>query len=121
MPSTLRGWLQWSYYVLESQARPFSPRYEFLPPQDFRTKDSRETALSVKIMLERASAECTRNGVGVELLLDLYVREASWYSFSEREKQLIRRTEKVFRCSLCAADFLPPCGRPRRGCTRGEG
>ena len=112
--------MKWATYTLEAQSRPFSPRYEFIPPQDFRTRDSRESALSVKIALERASAACTKNGVGIELLMDLHVREASWYSFTKREQHLIRRVERDFRCRLCAADFLPPCGRTRRGCARGK-
>jgi hypothetical protein len=69
-------------------------------------RDSRETALSVKILLERASAACTRNGFGVELLTDHYVREASWHSFSAREQRIIRRTERAFAKALREAGFL---------------
>jgi hypothetical protein len=106
VPSSPRGWLAWSAYVLEAQARPFSPRYEWIPGTDPRMRDSRETALSVKILLEKSSAECTRNGVGVELLMDFYVREASWYSFTAREQRIIEKTARQFSRALMEAGFL---------------
>lgn len=118
MPASPRGWFQWSCYVLDAQARPFSQTYEYTGRGDHRMRDSRETALSVKIAAERASKACTSNGVGLELLTDFFVREASWYSFTSREQAIIRKVERDFRCRLCFGDFLAPCGRPRRSCRR---
>jgi hypothetical protein len=61
------------------------------PPQFERTRGtgpiySREEALSVKIIAERASRECTSNGVGLALLMRFYLGEASWWSFSKPEQ-----------------------------------
>ena len=105
-PSSPKGWFLYSCYVLESQSRPSGPRYDFIPGQDFRTRDSRETALSVKIIAERASKKCSSNGLGYELLMDFFVREASWWSFSEREQRIIEKTAAHFRRELVAAGFI---------------
>jgi hypothetical protein len=105
-------------YVLDAQGRPFSPSYEYTGYSDPRMRDSRESALSVKILAERASKDCSGNGDGYELLMDFYVREASWWSFTEPEQRIIAKTAQVFRCSLCAEWFLEPCGLRRRGCVR---
>jgi hypothetical protein len=67
---------------------------------------SRGEALSVKIMAERASRECTANGVGYELLTRFYLGEASWYSFSEPEQRLIEKTARTFARALREAGFL---------------
>ncbi len=120
MRSSARSWLRWAAGVLEAQASPFSPRLDHVPRGDFRLRNSRETALDVKIMLERASAKCSRNGVGYRLLVRYYVGEAAWASFSPREKKAIRKTARVFRCSLCREDFVLPCNRPVKSCARGE-
>jgi hypothetical protein len=109
-PSSPRGWLQWSIYVLESQARPFSPSYEYTGRTDPRMRDSRESALSVKILAERASKDCSSNGDGYELLMDFYVREASWWSFNKSEQQLIEKTARAFARLLREAEFLLPKG-----------
>ncbi len=120
-PASVGSWLKWSAYVLDAQGRPFSPSYEYRGRTDPRCRDSRESALSVKIMLERASAAVTENGVGVQLLTDFHVREASWYSFSDPEKRIIRKVERDLRCRLCLGDLLARCGRPGRRCLRGKG
>ena len=73
---------------------------------DFRLRDSRETALSIKILLERASASCTRNGVGCRLLVHYYVAEAPWNSFSDREQRAIAKTARAFAHALRAEGFL---------------
>ena len=78
MPESPRGWLTWAAYVLESQSRPFSAILERTPGTDPRLRDSRETALSVKMALERAAG----NNGGMELLLSLYVDDFSWHSFT---------------------------------------
>lgn len=109
-PSSAKGWFLWSCYVLESQSRPFSPRYDGIRGVDFRIRDSRETALSVKILAEKASRTCTSNGVGYELLMDFYVREASWWSFSEKEQRIIEKTARAFAKALREAELLPKNG-----------
>jgi hypothetical protein len=81
-------------------------------------RDSRESALSIKLLAERASKAVTSNGVGYELLMDFFGREASWYSFTGPEQALLRKVEREFKCRLCHADFLPVCGKQRRGCRR---
>jgi len=69
-------------------------------------RDSRETALSVKRILEKVT-----NGNGAEkLLVDYYVREASWWSFTEPEQAIIRKTTRCFAKGLREAGFLPPRG-----------
>ena len=68
-------------------------------------------------MAERASAASTRNGVGYELLLDYYVREASWRSFTKREQRTIAKTAKAFARALREAGFLP---REGEGCSPGR-
>ncbi len=74
-------------------------------------RHSRESALSVKILLERASAACTKNGVGVELLTAYYVREASWWSFTESEQAIIKKTSRTFAKALRDAGFIDREGR----------
>jgi hypothetical protein len=105
-PTSAKGWFLWSVYTLESQSRPFGPRYEFIPSGDFRTRDSRESALSIKILAERASKECSSNGLGYELLMDFFAREASWWSFSETEQRIISKTARAFAKALREAGFL---------------
>ena len=102
-----RAWLRWAARVLEAQASCFSPRLDHAPRGDFRLRDSRETALDVKILLERASASCTRNGVGCKLMVRYYVAEAPWGSFSDREQRVIKKTARAFAEGLRAEGFLP--------------
>jgi hypothetical protein len=73
-PSSPRGWLCWAAYVLEAQGRPFSARLDGIPGGDFRIRDSKEAAISVKRLLER----CTNGDGGAELLFAHYVREAGF-------------------------------------------
>ena len=103
MPSSPSGWLRWSCYVLEAQGRPFSPRFDHIPRTDPRLRDSKETALSVKLILERIT---NGNGAG-KLLVDYYVHEASWWSFTGPEQAILRKTARRFRQALAAAGFLP--------------
>ncbi len=56
MPSSPRGWLAWSCYVRESQGRPFSACLERGGRSDPRTRDSRESAISVLILAEKEQA-----------------------------------------------------------------
>ncbi len=107
MPTSPRGWLCWAVSVSDRYGRPHSPRYEYDGYSDHRLNDRRETAISVKILAERASRECTSNGVGYALLSQFYVEEASWYSFTENERWILNRTIRRFRRELQAAGFLP--------------
>jgi hypothetical protein len=106
-PSSAKGWFLWSCYVLESQSRPFSPQLDRIPGTDPRLRDSRESALSVKILAERASKKCSANGDGYELLMDFYVREASWWSFTDAEQRIIAKTARAFAKALREAGFTP--------------
>lgn len=71
----------------------------------------RETAISVTMLAERASRECTSNGVGYALLTRFYLGEESIWSFTEPEQAILRKTirhfSKAFRRELVAAGFLP--------------
>lgn len=106
MPSTPRGWLNWSAYVLDAQARPFSQRYDGMPRTDPRLRDSRETALSVKILAEQASAKCTGNGVGVALLRRYYLEGACLEDFTEAEKTAFTKTAAELSRRLIKAGFI---------------
>jgi hypothetical protein len=109
--------LSWAASVADSYHRPHTVKYERLPRIDWRTSNRREAAISIIRLLEKSA---NGNG-GASLVFDFYVNDCSWYSFTAREKWLIRKVEKDFRCRLCAAAFIDPCGRPRRGCARGRG
>lgn len=63
MPSSPRGWFCKASYTLDYQARPFSCKLECDGWTDRRVDDSRETALSVKIMAERASHSVSGNEI----------------------------------------------------------
>ena len=104
MPSSPGSWLRWSTYVLEAQGRPFSPRYDFIPRTDPRMRDSRETALSIKLILERISGG---NGAG-KLLMAYYCDEASWFSFTENEQRILDKTIRQFRRELQRVGFIDP-------------
>ena len=103
MPETARGWLTWSLYVLESQARPFSTPLERTSGTDPRLRDSRETALSVVMILERI----TQGNGAAKLLAEYYGGDMSWWSFTESEQEVIRRTTKRFVKELRRCGFMP--------------
>ena len=105
-PQSSRGWLAWSCYVREYQSRPHSPRLEYEGFSDRRTHDSRESAISVLTLAERASHAVCGNGVGYKLLMDYYAGEASWWSFTESEQAIIRKTSRRFAAELRAAGFI---------------
>jgi len=110
LPSSPRGWLCWAVSVSDRYARPHSARYEYEGIPDHRLSDRRETAISVKIIAERASRECTSNGVGYALLIRFYLGEASWYSFTPPEQRIIEKTAQRFARGLREAGFLPEKG-----------
>jgi hypothetical protein len=107
MPSSPRGWFCRAHYVLDAQARPFSPSYEYTGRSDQRTRSSREESLSIKIIAERASKACTSNGVGYALMRAYFLEEVSFLSLTENEKWLLEKTIRRFRRDLQAAGFLP--------------
>ena len=103
MSRNARGWLCWAAYILEAQARPHCSRPDWGPRTDFRLRDSRETALSIKRVLERVD-----DGAGsAALLFRFYVDEASWWSFHEREQRIIAKVAKAFAEELRRGGFLP--------------
>ena len=65
--------------------------------------DRREAAISVKMALDRAT---NGNGAG-KLIMDLFVREVSWYAFTDNERWIMERAIRRFRRELHAAGFLP--------------
>ena len=105
VPQSPRAWIRYAAHVLEAQSVPFSKRFDDPPRGDPRMRDSRETAISVKIMLERSANGC--RGRGPRLLVRLYLGSEPWDCFTDREKRLIRKTERRFRRELVAAGFLP--------------
>lgn len=106
MPSSPRGWVAWAVYVREAQSGPTAPRYEY-GRFDHRTKDARETAISVLMLAEQASHSVCGNGKGYKLMLEHFAGDASWYSFNEAEQEVIRRTAREFHRVLVDARFLP--------------
>lgn len=102
-PSTPRGWLCWAVSVSDRYGRPHSPRYQYEGIPDHRMNDRRETAISVKMALDRAT---DGNGAG-KLLMQFYVEEASWWSFTEPEQAILRKTIRNFSKALREAGFLP--------------
>ncbi len=107
MPSSPRGWFCKAIYTLDAQGRTFSPSFEYTGRSDPRCRFSREESLSIKIIAERASRECTRNGVGYELMVRFYLGEAPWCSLSTPEQDVLRRVIRVFARKLREAGFLP--------------
>jgi len=105
MPSSPRGWYCRSAYILDAQGRTFSPQMDRI--RGTGPIYSREEALSVKIIAERASRACTSNGVGYELLARFYLGEAPWFSFTESEQAILRKTIRHFSKALREAGFLP--------------
>lgn len=106
-PYSARGWFAWSCYVREYQGRPHSPRLEYEGFSDRRTHDSRESAISVLVLAERASHAVCGNGVGYRLMREYYAGEASWWSFTEPEQIILRKTIRNFSRALREAGFLP--------------
>lgn len=104
-PTSPASWVRYAVRVLESQAAAHSPRLDYVPRGDYRLRDSKETALSIKIMLERSANGC--GGLGPRLLVRLYLGREPWEVFTESEKHLIRKTERRFRAELRRAGFLP--------------
>jgi hypothetical protein len=117
MPSTPRGWFCKAIYTLDAQGRTFSPQFDRI--RGTGPRYSREEALSVKILAERASKECTRNGVGYELLMRFYLGEAPWASFSFPEQRIIAKTARCFAGRLREAGFLPDTVRDTSAGDRG--
>ena len=107
MPSSARGWFAWSCYVREYQGRPHSPRLQYEGFGDRRTHNSRESAISVLTLAERASHAVCGNGVGYKLLLDYYVGEMSWFAFSDPDRALLRRVIRRYAAELRKVGFLP--------------
>lgn len=106
-PSSPRGAFAWSAYVRDAQGRPFSPCLEYGGRSDPRTRDSRETAISILMLAEKASHKVCGNGIGYKLLYDYYAGEMSWWSFTEPEQSIIRRTSREFARRLREAGYLP--------------
>jgi len=100
-PTCPRGLLNWAVYVRSSQSRPRPVLFEHIR-SDPRLSDSRETAISVLTMLEKAA---NGNG-GAELLLEAYVEDFSWYSFTESEQEIIKKTTRRFVKELIRAGFM---------------
>ncbi len=65
--------------------------------------DRRETAISVKMALDRAT---NGNGAG-KLLIDYYVNEMSWYSFTDNERWHMEKAIRRFRRELQRGGLLP--------------
>ena len=105
MPSSPGAWVRYAVRILEAQSAPHSPRLDRVPRGDYRLRDSKETALSIKILLERSANGC--GGRGPRLLVRLYLGGEPWEVFTDSEKHLIRITERRFRRELQAAGFLP--------------
>ena len=73
-------------------------------------RDSRETAISVKMLLERSANGC--GGRGPRLLVEYYLSERSWFEYTESEQLLLAKTARRFAKGLRAAGFLPDDLRP---------
>jgi hypothetical protein len=73
---------------------------------DLRTWDFRETAISVKILAERASKKCSANGDGYALLVRYYLHEESFWSFTIRERRIFKKTNREFARRLEEVGFI---------------
>jgi len=62
-----------------------------------------KSAISVQMALDK---ETDVNGAG-QLIIDYYVRECSWYSFTDNERWIMERAIRRFRRELERAGFLP--------------
>ena len=99
-PSSPSGWLRYASAILAAQSRTHSVRYDGIR-SDFRTADSRELALSVKLILEKSC-----NGTA-ELLVRHYVLEESFWSMTEHEQYRFRQGARAFRKALQDAKLIP--------------
>jgi hypothetical protein len=104
--SSPRGWLNFAVSVRDRNERPYSLRYEYTGYGDRRTSDIRETGISVIMLAEKASHAVCGNGVGYKLLMDYYAGEASWWSFTEPEQVILRKTIRHFSKALREAGFI---------------
>ena len=102
-PQSPRAWLCWAVSVSDRYASPHSPKYDFTGKTDPRVSDRRERAIDVKMALDRAT---DGNGVG-ELLMQFYVGEVSWGSFTPTEQWHLSRAIRRFREELTRNGFLP--------------
>ena len=103
MPSSPKGWLNWAVSVREWYLYPRAGRYDAIPHADWRTNDMRETSISIIRLLEKSA-----NGNGGGRLVYLYfVEEHSWWSFSEPEQAVLRKTIRAFSRRLWEEGFLP--------------
>lgn len=105
MPSSPSGWLNYASAILAAQSTTHSVRFDGVR-SDFRTADSRETALSIKMILEKSC-----NGTAA-LLVRHYVAGESFWSMTPHEQYLFRRGASAFRKALVAAGFLPDDPKP---------
>lgn len=103
MPSCPRGWLCWAVSISNRYRRPHSPRYEYNGISDHRMNDRRESAIDITNALDRAT---DGNGAG-KLIMEFYIREMSWYSFSDSDRWRMERAIKRFRRELIASGYLP--------------
>jgi hypothetical protein len=111
-PASPRAWTVWAFGVLTSAARPHSIRYDLASRSDHRTRCAREVALTVKLALERSvNGKGTR---GVRLLVDYYLSDPlpPWDTIPERDRRLMRSTERRFRVALIETGFLADPDRP---------
>ena len=105
MPSSPRGWVRYAFRVLEAQSAPHLPRLDHAPRSDSRFRDSKETAISVKMMLEKSQNGW--RGCVPKLLVRLYLGSELWDIFTDKQKHLMRKNERRFRRELVAAGLLP--------------
>ena len=103
-PESPRGWLNFAVSVSNRYEFPHSVKYEYTGKSDPRVDDRKETALSVKMMLERATHG---NGAG-RLVMDFYVNDVAWGSFTPAEQWHLSRAIRRFRAELIRNGFLPP-------------
>jgi hypothetical protein len=61
----------------------------------------------VLTLAERASHSVSGNGVGYALLMQFYAGEAFWWTFTEHEQYILRKTIRHFSKALREAGFLP--------------
>jgi hypothetical protein len=107
LPSSPRGFFCWAASVAERYQSPHSPRYEYTGGPDHFKAYRREDSISIRMLAERASHSVSGNGIGYALLTRFYLGEASWYSFTEHEQYILRKTIRDFSRRLREAKFLP--------------
>ena len=74
---------------------------------DRRTHDSRESAISVLTLAEKASHSVCGNGTGFKLLLAYYAGEASWWSFTEPEQPILREDHQALLEGVAGGGVSP--------------